>query len=73
MQRRAIALTRLTLATIPIWLAGGCMSAVSDSAICDGLAADITAHAAALAEDGGERSVETGVRLIRKFDAGCGL
>ena len=49
------------------------MSAVSDSAICDGLAADITAHAAALAEDGGERSVETGVRLIRKFDAGCGL
>lgn len=59
------------LATIPIWLAAGCMNAASDSAICDGLAEDVTAHAAALAEDGGDRSVQTGARLIRRFDAGC--
>jgi hypothetical protein len=48
------------------------MSAASDSAICDALAEDVTAHAAALAEDGGDRSVQTGARLIRRFDAGCG-
>jgi hypothetical protein len=59
-------------ATIPIWLVAGCMSAASDSAICDALAEDVTAHAAALAEDGGDRSVQTGARLIRRFDAGCG-
>jgi hypothetical protein len=51
----------------------GCGIEVSDSAICDGLAADVTAHAAALAEDGGDRSVQTGARLIRRFDAGCGF
>jgi hypothetical protein len=53
--------------------ASGCASAVSDSAICDGLAADVAAHAAALAEDGGDRSVTTGARLIRRFDAGCAV
>lgn len=58
-------------AMIPIWLVAGCMNAASDSAICDALAADVTAHAAALAEDGGDRSVQTGARLIRRFDAGC--
>jgi hypothetical protein len=51
----------------------GCARAVSDSALCDGLAEDVTAHAAALAEDGGDRSVQTGARLIRRFDAGCGF
>ena len=52
-------------------LVSGCGIAASNSAICDGLAADVTAHAAALAEDGGDRSVQTGARLIRRFDAGC--
>ena len=73
MQRPASASTRLILATILMPLVAGCTNAVSGNAICDGLAPAVTAHAAALAEDGGERSVETGVRLIRKFDAGCGL
>ena len=59
---------RITLAM----LVSGCGIEVSDSAICDGLAEDVTAHAAALAEDGGDRSVQTGARLIRRFDAGCG-
>jgi hypothetical protein len=52
-------------------LVSGCGIAASSSAICDGLAADVTAHAAALAEDGGDRSVQTGARLIQRFDAGC--
>jgi len=46
--------------------------AVSDAAICDGTAAATTAHASALAEDGGPLSLKTGVRLVRLLDAGCG-
>ena len=49
----------------------GCARAVSDSAICDGTAASRTAHAAALAEDGGDKSVVTGAYLIRQIDAAC--
>jgi hypothetical protein len=60
------------LLTMLAMLVSGCGIEVSDSAICDGLAADVTAHAAALAEDGGDLSVQTGARLIRRFDAGCG-
>lgn len=44
----------------------------SGEALCDGTAAARTDHAAALAEDGGDRSVVTGARLIRLIDAGCG-
>jgi len=44
---------------------------VSDSAICNGTEASRTAHAAALAEDGGDNSVITGAYLIRQIDAAC--
>jgi hypothetical protein len=49
----------------------GCVSAVSNEAICEGTALDRTAHAAALAQDGGDLSLVTGARLIKKLDAGC--
>jgi len=52
--------------------AGSCMSGASAPAICDGTAALRTAHAAALAQDGGDLSVVSGARLIRALDAGCG-
>lgn len=60
------------LATILASSVTGCMSAVSDRAICDGTSADRTVHAAALARDGGDLSVTTGAALIRKLDAACG-
>lgn len=50
----------------------GCASVgVSQTAICDGTAQARTVHAAALAEDGGERSIRTGAYLIQILDAGC--
>jgi hypothetical protein len=52
-------------------LAAGCTNAVSGEAICDATAASRTAHAAALAEDGGDRSLITGAYLIRQLDAAC--
>lgn len=52
-------------------LASGCAPAVNQRAICDATAASRTAHAAALAEDGGDRSVVTGALLIRQIDAAC--
>ena len=50
----------------------GCASEVSQAAICDGSAATRTAHAAALAQDGGDLSVTTGATLIKMLDAACG-
>lgn len=50
----------------------GCTSAVNDSAICAGTAADRTAHAAALAAGGTPEALRTGRVLIQKLDAGCG-
>ena len=49
----------------------GCASVASNSAICDGTLSDRAAHAAALAEDGGDQSIRTGAALIRKLDAAC--
>lgn len=49
----------------------GCVSAGSGEAVCDGTAQARTEHAAALALDGGPRSLVTGARLIRLVDAGC--
>lgn len=64
---------RLMWAVIPMCFATGCASVgVSDSALCAGLAAPASEHAAALADDAGPRSVITGARLIRLIDAGCG-
>lgn len=56
--------------------AAGCMSAGNPdpgqgAAICDASRAARRDHAAALAADGGARSVLTGARLIRLIDAGC--
>jgi hypothetical protein len=62
---------RLILATILMPLAAGCTNAVSGNAICDATAASRTAHAAALASDGGDKSVTTGAYLIRQIDAAC--
>lgn len=59
------------LAAILPFCVTGCVNGVSDSAICDGTEAARTAHAEALADDGGPRSIATGARLIRLLDAGC--
>ena len=52
-------------------LAAGCVSVASGPAICDGTSAARTKHAAALAEDGGDKSIATGATLIMMLDAGC--
>jgi len=52
-------------------LNAGCVSAVSERAICDGTASARREHAAALANDGSDRSLVTGARLIKLLDAGC--
>ena len=57
--------------TLPL-LGAGCVNAGNDAAICDGSKQDRREHAAALAIDGGNLSVVTGARLIRRIDAGCG-
>ena len=69
---------RLRLLTILLLCATGCApgggpTGTRDAGICDGLEAATREHAAALAEDGGDRSVVTGARLIRALDAGCGM
>jgi hypothetical protein len=59
------------LAMIPIFCAVGCTSVASSNAICDGTSAIRTEHAAALAADGGDKSVVTGARLIAMIDGAC--
>lgn len=49
----------------------GCVSVANNAAVCDGTKAARREHAAALAADGGDRSVLTGAKLIRLMDAGC--
>jgi hypothetical protein len=49
----------------------GCVNAASSEAVCDGTAQARTEHAAALAVDGGPRSMVTGALLIKLMDAGC--
>ena len=71
MQRlpRGLMLSGLCLTlTLPL---SGCANAPSDSALCDGTAQSRTSHAAALAADGGPRSLVTGMFLIQQLDAGC--
>jgi len=64
---------RTIWAMIPLLFATGCAPvAVSDSALCAGLERPVEDHAAALAEDGGPKSLKTGARLILMIDAGCG-
>lgn len=57
---------------IPLFFVTGCANVASNNAICDGTLRDRAAHAAALAEDGGDQSITTGAALIRKLDAACG-
>jgi hypothetical protein len=59
------------LAMILLFFVSGCVSAVSSNAICDATSAIRTEHAAALAADGGDKSVVTGARLINSIDAAC--
>lgn len=66
-----------TLATLTLtMILSGCFGAGVDPAasrpLCDGTAEDRTAHAAALAADGGPLSRATGRVLIARIDAGCG-
>ena len=55
----------------PLIALGSCMS-VNQSAICDGTLRLRDAHADALIEDGGQKSIKTGAALIASLDAGCG-
>lgn len=59
-------------------LVAGCMNVngvtgPSAEAICDGTKASRTAHAAALAQDGGDAAVVTGARLISQIDVACAM
>jgi hypothetical protein len=65
MARAALALA------LTMTFASGCANAVSDSAICDATAQSRSAHAAALAADGGPLSLRSGEILIAQVDAGC--
>ena len=49
----------------------GCATLPSEVGICDGTAAMRKAHAAALVEDGGPKSQDTGERLLTGMQAGC--
>lgn len=49
----------------------GCTSVQSVNAVCDGTRQTRAAHAAALVQDGGPKSLVTGARLISQIDAGC--
>ena len=59
------------LAMILLSSVSGCVNVVSQKAICDGTANVRTEHANALALDGGDKSVVTGVKLIASIDAAC--
>lgn len=60
------------LAMTSMSFAAGCANVDgSFEAFCDATAPSITAHAAALADDGGPRSIRTGVLVIRQRDAAC--
>jgi len=69
----ASGLTKLLVTAMLTLSVNGCLrGVVSESAVCAGTAQATTDHAAALAADGGNRSVVTGAFLIRQLDAGCG-
>ena len=69
-ERKSTMLKPLLAATLLSFVTG-CVSVASGPAICDGTSAARTKHAAALAEDGGDKSVATGATLIMMLDAGC--
>jgi hypothetical protein len=60
-------------ATILTCCVSGCGSVGGSlEAFCDATAPSVAAHAAALADDGGPRSIRTGALVIRQRDAACG-
>lgn len=63
---------RTILATMTVFFVAGCVTGGSVEAYCDGSAVAIREHAAALAEDGGPKSIRTGTLVIRQRDAACG-
>lgn len=65
-------LTRIFTIAMALSTVSACSGPVSSQAVCDGTLSDRAAHAAALAEDGGDQSIRTGATLIRKLDAACG-
>ena len=71
MLTRANGLTTWSGLAALMLLAGGCTTAPSSNAICDATKDSRTAHAGALYEDGGPKSVMTGAYLIAQIDVGC--
>ena len=71
MPKHARGWMKLLPVMIPLCFATGCVKEANETAICDGSAVARTAHAAALAQDGGVMSISTGAYLIRVLDAGC--
>ena len=62
---------RFLMLLTPIWLVQA-RAPVSENALCTASVLPMNDHAAALIEDGGDRSVITGDYLMRVIDAGCG-
>jgi len=71
MWTRASASTRWSVLAAWMLLGAGCTTAPSSNAICDATKDSRTAHAGALYEDGGPKSVMTGAYLIAQIDVGC--
>lgn len=71
MLTRANGLTKWSGLAALMLLAGGCATVRSSDAICDATKDSRTAHAGALYEDGGPKSVMTGAYLIAQIDVGC--
>jgi hypothetical protein len=61
-----------TLIVLGSFFVSGCLGATSEAALCDGTRNARDAHAKALLEDAGPRSLTTGARLIKLLDTGCG-
>jgi len=64
-------LTRIFTIAMALSTVSACSVPVSSQAICDGTSTIRTEHAAALAADGGDKSVVTGARLIAMIDGAC--
>ena len=62
---------KLMILSMILALAQAC-APVSLPALCTASESPMSDHAAALIEDGGDRSVVTGDYLMRVIDAGCG-
>ena len=68
---KALSIRAALLCTFLAATQAGCTTAPSSNAICDATKDSRTAHAGALYEDGGSKSVMTGAYLIAQIDVGC--